>query len=356
MGELPRAVVGQDQLPIQPGTLLRDKVRGISRKCARHVKDLLLHVPGFIAFGAGPVPRVVIRHRYKLLIDLALHLPGLVGLSVQIRRAGFGCATRSEPLVLFKYLGDYLANSFSTAARLRIMSHHYRTLVARLPELSKLGCPRHELVLWSHRVENDTFTILLRKTNHYFALEGDLSLDFLLNEICLHRLSFTCIPGKEVGLEGETALLVGGSQGGRGTAALIRHASKAIGEISPAVMLVLGLQALSKRLGADAILGITAAERPFPDEAKAAQYDAFWEALGGERHGRFYRLPTGVAWKDSSHLSNAHRARALRKRGLKERLLAQMREKAERFLLAAAAVVADNESVLAGCDLVILAV
>jgi hypothetical protein len=266
-------------------------------------------------------------------VNLAVHLPGLIALGVQIRRAGFGYAARSQPSLVFKYLGQYLANSFGTAARLRIMSHHYRTLAARLPDLANLGLPRSEIVLWSHSVEFDTFTVgLCMPAREY--LEGDLSLVFSVNGVPVHKLSFTCIPGKEAELEVETAVLVGGSQGFPGTSALIREASKTIGEISPAAMLVLALQALAKRLGANAILGVTAEEqtslRAHPEQAKSP-YDALWEMTGGERQGRFYRLPGGVAWKDTSHLSNGHRPRTRRKRELKERILTQIRENVERL-------------------------
>jgi uncharacterized protein VirK/YbjX len=266
-------------------------------------------------------------------MDLGLHLPGLIVLGARIHRAGFGYAARTQPVLVFKYLGQYLALSFGTAARLRILSHHYRTLAARLPELGQLGFPRNELTLWSYRAESDTFTIgLCMPARDY--LEGDLSLIFSVNGVRLHKLSFTCIPGKEAGLEARTALLVGGSQGFPGTTALIREASKTMGEICPAAMLILALQALAKRLGADAILGVTADEqtslRANPAQAKS-RYDAFWEMSGGERRGRFYRLPGGVAWKDTSHLSNGHRPRARRKRELKERILAQMRQNVERL-------------------------
>jgi len=270
---------------------------------------------------------------------LALNLPGLIALGARIHRAGFGYAACCQPALVFKYVGQYLGKSFDTAARLRIMSHHYRTLAARLPDLCKLGFPRNEIVVWSHRVELDTFTIgLCMPATQY--LEGDLSLVFSVNGVRLHKLSFTCIPGKEAGLEAGTALLVGGSQGFPGTSALIRQASKAIGEISPAAMLILGLQALAEHLGADAILGVTADEQtsntlPANPEHAKSRYDSLWEMSGGERHGRFYRLPGRVAWKDSSHLSNGHRSRARRKRELKERILVQIRKSAERLFAVA---------------------
>ena len=293
----------RDKLHIEEWTSLRRKLRRLSRRRARQI------------------------------MELALHLPGLIALGERIRRAGFGRAARSQPVLVFKYLGQHLANSFGTAARLRIMSHHYRILAARLPGMGRLGFPRNEIVLWSHRVELDTFTIGLCMPGSQY-LEGDLSVVFSVNGVRLHKLSFTCIPGKEAGLEGGTALLVGGSQGFPGTSALIRQASKTLGEICPAVMLVLALQALAKRLGADAILGISADEqtslRANPGQAKS-RYDSLWEMSGGERQGRFYRLPGGVAWKNTSHLSNGHRPRARRKRELKERILAQIRENAERL-------------------------
>jgi uncharacterized protein VirK/YbjX len=275
------------------------------------------------------------RRRARQIMELALYLPGLVVLVARMHRAGFSYALRSQPALIFKYLGQYLANSFGTAARLRIMSHHYGTLAARLPDLGKLGFPPNEIVIWAHRVELDTFTIGLCMADIQF-LEGDLSLAFSVNGVRLHQLSFTCIPGKEAALEAETALLVGGSQGFPGTSTLIRQASKTLGEISPAAMLILALQAVAEHLGANAILGITAAEqtsnslRTNPEQAKS-RYDSLWEMSGAEREGRFYRLPSGVARKDISHLSSSHRARARRKRELKERVLAQIRESAQRL-------------------------
>ena len=308
------AILERDELRIEEWTSLRSKVRRFSRKRARQFMELLLHSPGLIALAAV------------------------------MRRAGFAGAARSQPVVLFKYLGQYLANCFGTAARLRIMSHHYGTLAARLPDLAKLGFPRNEIVLWSQRAELETFTIgLCMPARNY--LEGDLSLVFSVNGSRLHKLSFTCIPGKEAGLSAGTALLVGGSQGFPGTSALIRKASKTLGEICPASMLVLALQALARCLGADAILAVTGDEqtslRAHPEQAKS-QYDWFWETSGGQRQEWFYRLPEGVAWTDTSHLSNGHRPRARRKRELKERILAQIRENVERLLLAAGSFAAEN--------------
>ena len=305
-------VLERDELRIEQWTSLRSKLRRTPRKRARQV------------------------------LALARHVPGLIGLAEQIRRAGFGHAARCHPVLVFKYLGQHLANSFGTAARLRILSYHYGTLASRLPGLGKLGFPRNEIVLWSHRPEVDTFTIgLCMPGSHY--LEGDLSLVFSVNGIRLHKLTFTCIPGEEAGLEAGTALLIGGSQGFPGTSDLIRQASKANGEICPATMLILGLQALGDRLGADAILGVSADEqtslRANPGEAKW-RYDAFWEMSGAERDGRFYRLPAGVAWRETAHLSSAHRARARRKRELKERILAQIRENTERILVAVFSILA----------------
>jgi uncharacterized protein VirK/YbjX len=276
------------------------------------------------------------RKRARQLVELATHAPGLIALIARVHRAGFGNAARTEPVLLFKYLGHYLANSFDTAARLRIMSHHYETLAARFPDLGRVGFPGNGMLLWSHHAELDVFTIRLCTPAGSY-LEGDVSLVFSVNGNPLHKLSFTCIPGEEAGLDAETALLIGGSQGFPRTAALIRQASKTIGEICPAAMLVLAVQALAKRLGAEAILGVSAEEqaslRDHPQKAKS-RYDVLWEMIGGERQGSFYRLPDGVAWKDMSHLSNGHRPRARRKRELKERILAEIRENAERFLFA----------------------
>ena len=125
-------------------------------------------------------------------------------------------------------------------------------------------------------------------------------------------------------MEGTTALLVGGSQGFPGTSALTRQASKTIGEISPAATLVLALQALAKHLDADAILGITADEQT-PCARTRSSRNRGTTHSGDEQRG----APGSVL--PAPHLSNGHRARARRKRELKERILAQLRENAERL-------------------------
>gem|GEM_PF-6946797 len=161
--------------------------------------------------------------RARQLVELAIHAPELFALVARIHRAGFGYAARSEPVLLFKFLGQYLSNSFDTAARLRSMSHHYETLAVHFPDLGRSAFRRDGMLLWSHRAGLDTFTIRLCMPGASY-LEGDLSLVFSVNGNPLHKLSFTCIRGEEAGLEVETALLIGGSQGFPGTLALIRQA------------------------------------------------------------------------------------------------------------------------------------
>jgi len=262
-------------------------------------------------------------------------IPGYLRLRRILRDTRMDQAVRIQPVMAFKFLGGYLALSFKTGERLRILIYHYLRLGAMMPGLAHRGFPARKAMLWSHRCEMDCLSVSLALPGAHF-LEGDLSLVASWNERKLYKLTFSFIPGELVGNDFTKAILIGGSQGFPGTGPLFRQAAKSAGEICPATLLLLSVQALAVSLGIPLLLAVPSAEnsndavREMPEQA-LARYDRFWETNGGERYGKFYRLRLDVAGKPMP-LVPGHRSRTRRKRELKQRILAQMHANIEDLL------------------------
>lgn len=273
--------------------------------------------------------------RIRQMARFIPHIPGYLRLRSVIKDARMAQAVSIQPVMAFKFLGGYLALSFRTGERLRILMHHYRRLGKMMPGLEQRGFPARKVLLWSHRTELDCLSVSLALPGAHF-LEGDLSLVAAWNERKLYKLTLTFVPGDAAGADGKEAILIGGSQGFPETGPLFRQAAKSSGEICPATLLLLAAQAMALSLGIPLLLAVPAQEnsndtaRAMPEQAQA-RYDRFWECNGGERDGAFYRLPLGVAWKPM-HLVPGHRSRTRRKREMKERILAQMRANLEDIL------------------------
>lgn len=185
-----------------------------------------------------------------------------------------------------------------------------------------------EAELWSRMVDGARYDVVLGPMKEAY-LEGDLALIFRCEGNPLYRLTFTFLPGALMGIEENTVLFIGGSQGYRGTVMEARRAAKVFGEVCPATLLLILLKAISKTLGLRSILGIPLAlhscQAITSGKVKPlAAYDAFWEANGAEKLGPFYHMTSDLVFRPSEASSSAHRARARRKQERKMRLYAEM--------------------------------
>ncbi len=231
------------------------------------------------------------------------------------------------PEYRFKYLGNYLSSAFSITQRASILGHTYRFLASQkiLPFRTVMAGGKAEL--WSQKVEGEQFDAVLSPIKDAF-LEGDLALVFRCDQKPLYRLSFSFLPGSYVGIKEETALFIGGSQGYRNTVIESRRVAKILGEICPATFLLILMKAISKALGLRTVIGVSLASHSCDTLTNGkinpvSAYDAFWEANGAEKLGRFYHMSSDLVFRPSEASSSAHRARARRKQEKKLRLYAE---------------------------------
>lgn len=270
-----------------------------------------------------------LRKRVSQVIQWVTHYASYRELNRIVHASGMAPLAAAYPKYRFKYLGNYLSPAFSVSQRAAILGHTYRFLASQRILPFRTAMAGGIVELWSRTMDGDRYDAVLSPVRGDFFREGDLALLFRREGKPLYRLSFSFIPGSCVGLEEETALFIGGSQGYRSTVTEFRRASKLLGEICPQTLLLILLKAISKALGLQTLIGVSLAHHSCHTIAGGeikplAAYDAFWEANGAENVGRFFHMTSEMVFRPSEAATSAHRARARRKQEKKLRLYGEI--------------------------------
>lgn len=225
----------------------------------------------------------------------------------------------ADRLIPLKYLGDHLSLSLHTPKRRQALMGHY----AAMPKLLRLAVRRRlrkGILLWHKDVPDDSPPLrIVLEPSRLAPMEGELQLTFSFRTE-LFVLTFLLAPGSVFDVDAEEVLFIGGVQGRIGSREEMREAAKLNGEISPAAMLILAVQAFAKVTGVDRIIAI--GERDHISVAYSPSkilfdYRRFWTEIGGERFGRYYRIPFETRHKPLSEIPLTHRGRTKRKREAK---------------------------------------
>ena len=221
----------------------------------------------------------------------------------------------TDPLVSLKYLGDHLALSLETHQRRQALMGHY----SRMPELllpDVRGQLAKGVLLWTRELAGPHRLCLVLERSTLAPMEGELQLRFSFKSD-LYVLTFLLAPGHLFGSTCNSVLFIGGVQGGIGVREEMREASRLNGEISPATMLILAVQAITKVAGVGELIAISERDHISMSYSPARikfDYAAFWERAGGQRLGSYYRLPIDTPHRPLSTIPLAHRRRTKRKR------------------------------------------
>ncbi len=279
-------------------------------------------------YGQSALRKKALQFRLKRLFQASLviwHFRGRSKLSKSLAISCFRDAVKDQPGIPYKFVGSYLARFFSTEDRLRILTNHFQFFQDRFGDSSNRIFPLHGLTVWSKTVGTDLFSISMSLPGRAF-MEGDMCLVFSMNESVLHTMSFSFVPGEMLGVDSHQAIFIGGSQGSRAEPGMHRHAAKSNGEICPATMLLLALQALARALGIGDLVGVSSKDHSTryitdaPSDYQSA-YDDFWQTNGGERGERGYRMSAAISDKPITLAASSHRSRARRKRARKQELI-----------------------------------
>jgi len=235
---------------------------------------------------------------------------------------------RAAPLMMFKYLSEYIKVGFSSKERASILVRHYTLLRNRAPEQFFHAIVGGGLELWRESFGENTYSIFLTFPSEYS--EGDLALIFRASATGIYTLSFTIGPGSIAGVDATNVMYVARIQGKVKTFDRIRIATKDCLDISPAALLLSAAEGIALDLKLERIIGISgraqiSAENALPHSLVTA-YDEFWIALGGQRLDRdMYQLTVPLTEKPLQSIQRRHRTRVRRKRGFKKLVSEQVR-------------------------------
>jgi uncharacterized protein VirK/YbjX len=222
-----------------------------------------------------------------------------------------------------RYLRPYLGLSLDHVARRRVLLAQHDFLSRNFgPRLfADLSAPAQPL--WRCASGGRQYAIWLTQVAEPHG-EGDLALVFRLDDIVLYELSFTIGPDPTGSAGEDPSLLIARVQGARDRFEAIRLATRDCGDVAPAHLLLAAAEGLALAMSLPTIYGVSddeqlARHNPYK-EGCLFGYDAFWEALAGERIDGWYRFEAPILHKPLALVTVDHRRRSRRKRQLKEQL------------------------------------
>ncbi len=277
----------------------------------------------FRAVGINPAALSPTGRGWRLL-TLCKHLPDYARYYLKLRRSAYGrVIPKGDPFFERKFVTPYLANFLTAEQRLTIQSHLCEFVDRSFCRQSVVPHLKDGLVLWQKPCDDDVVTMVLSLPKRTM-LEGDLTLELLVNGSLIYRLSFSFVPGHVLGMDDPYVLLIGGSQGVHGTAHHCRRIARQNSEIPPSGLLLTGLRAIAEALDITTLGGVSAASQSVvhtaPDLHTNA-YDDLWTTHHGTLQNGIYIMP--VRPTDDGAIEGSHKARTRRKRRYRQSLQAE---------------------------------
>jgi uncharacterized protein VirK/YbjX len=241
----------------------------------------------------------------------------------------FGLKVFSEFVVpqvdndLFHHLSrrHYLAKNLRSRQRVECVLSHYRFEERSFDiNYKKAVYSQGGLVLWQRTVDGTDFLIRLTLADRY-AAEGDLCVSLMVDEVRLHAIAFSWIPGSMVQEHG-CAIFVALNQGRLQKEHEYHHKfAAAFPHNSPNFVCYAALQGLARAVGVQRIVGVSARLQVCFEPTDIGHfdnaYDGFWRTVGGASDGRYgFELPVPWPTKELSQIPSKHRRRAAKRRVL----------------------------------------
>jgi hypothetical protein len=223
---------------------------------------------------------------------------------------------------LFHHLShrDYLVKGLSARQRVQFVLSHYRFEETTFNAAYKQAVyVNRSLPLWQHSCEHGDFLIQLEMASRMNA-EGDLTIAFIANGKCLHRLSFSWAEGPMVGVAAPMTIFVARNQGrwiDSGEA--FEAFERAFPNNSPSFFCFAALQGVAQAVGMTQVVAVKCHAHVAYDPAEvrhfANAYDGFWKILGGvEMPGAGYMIALPFYVKPLQDMPSKHRKRAAQRR------------------------------------------
>lgn len=269
------------------------------------------------------------KRRIKQSFNLLIHIKPHLLMTFLFTSGSLKFIANKYPLIGFKYLGDYLSISLSRSSRLEIFSYHYKSMNRLMSNDGIVSLIDGPVELWKKHVNDDTHTIEILFAD--YVLEGDLSLILKTNGELIYTYSFTFAPGASLNIYEEIVLFISRSQAAGGNQDLFHRTTNNLNHICPRKILLEAVQAIAISLGIPALAGIAANEQIssnkfFYNESARKDYEWLWQEHRGIAHvsGGYYIIPLPLAQKPISEIVTHHRARAKKRRQVRQEIRDQV--------------------------------
>lgn len=218
---------------------------------------------------------------------------------------------------LFHHLNHryYLIKNISVTQRVQCACSHYQLENDYFNTAYKQAVYlTGNLTLWSKTVNDVNYSIQL-SAGFRTVPEGDLCIALFVNQISVHKISFTWIKGEIFKLESQIVPFIGRNQAGWGENLELRQQfNLAFPHNAPVYFCISALQGLAKSIGATQILGVSSENQvgfhPTETQHFVNTYDVYWESIGGKKLATLaYVIPVPFYVKPLSEVSVKHRKR-----------------------------------------------
>ena len=253
-------------------------------------------------------------------------------LSVLARQPMLDALLHAQPGLPCRLHRPWLSVNVSRKAALAALEYHYQHIERLLPDTLMQGhLTRPGSTLATLSGKNDAQYRLDLAAIADLDKEGETTVIFRdANGVVLAEMTFTLCE-----VDGQSALFIGGLQGAK---AWVEHdqiqlATKACHGLFPKRLLLEAVCLLAQHFGVSQILAVSNETHIYRSWRYAkkkkdklhADYDSFWESLGGEKDARgLYHMPLQVARKSLEEIASKKRAEYRRRYEFLDSMTAQI--------------------------------
>ncbi|ELY2786692.1 DUF535 domain-containing protein [Cronobacter sakazakii] len=253
-------------------------------------------------------------------------------LSVLARQPMLDALLHAQPGLPCRLHRPWLSVNVSRKAALAALEYHYQHIERLLPDTLMQGhLTRQGSTLATLSGKNDAQYRLDLAAIADLDKEGETTVIFRDgNGVVLAEMTFTLCE-----VDGQSALFIGGLQGAK---AWVEHdqiqlATKACHGLFPKRLLLEAVCLLAQHFGVSQILAVSNETHIYRSWRYAkkkkdklhADYDSFWESLGGEKDARgLYHMPLQITRKSLEEIASKKRAEYRRRYELLESMTAQI--------------------------------
>ncbi len=219
-------------------------------------------------------------------------------------------------------LRSYLSPLLMRKNRILAMTHHYNYLRLNLDKDFLTRICQEPAALWKEETSGASYQIVLSvpPSDCGEDREGDLTLLFMADSICIFTLSFTICPGSVFNVKADHVMYIGRLQGSRHVIDQIRTATKRCHGISQQALLLavaqgIGLSLDIKDMVCSSASGKYSVDRTDKPSISSQLYDEFWTDMGATKISDYaYHMPLPIQKKPIGLIEQCHRRRAVKRR------------------------------------------